>query len=474
MYQLIFATFLIAIIIYTHKKLTDKFITRLIYKKNKLTAQRNLLAEQVKKDSLTNLKNRDALIHELRENIAEPNNTKNLALVGIDINNFSDINDKYGYDVGDAIIIEYSKTLQKLVNNNSFDIDEVYRISGDEFVLITEVSSLNYKDELARLYKYITNITTALDIYIKDLSINISVKAYAAIFPIHGKTCDEMVTSLHIAQLYAKKKKNNEISIYENFMFDEIKNRAIIEQKITQALSNNSFELYSQKIVDLNTKNFVGEEVLIRWKDDEFGNISPDEFIPIAEDNGQIIYIDCWVVKNVYKMINSSTLNNNDNYYYSINVSPRTLELKDFIPRIKMLIDEHKITDFSNIAFEVTEHSVVEDTAIIDNLNELQALGFKILLDDFGTGYNSFSHLINLPLDFIKIDKVFIDNIKDKKNERLFKAALAMMQNMEYGIVVEGVENQEQCNWLSSFITYDKVYLQGYHFDRPSKLKITD
>ncbi len=450
-------------IIIMYKRLMSLYALKLIRHSRCLTAQTNKLEVIASSDYLTGLRNRRAFVEDFNEFALDLPPGSNIAMVCVDINGFGKINERYGYQAGDKIISQYAKKLLKLSKDSSLPIKHIYRVEGDEFVILTTPLE-SIENELKLLYSKIKEVSSGrLDI--EHRKIRISVKVCAVVYPEHVETVDELIISAKLALNYSRKDKTK-LCIYDNSMFENIKRRLTIEKKIQIALAENKFTLVAQNILNIKTKEIVGSEVLIRWHDDTLGDVQPDDFITVAEESGQIKAIDRWVVEEVFKTMSRS---NNDNMrYYAINVSVLTLSSSDFIDNIKQFQLQYGVSP-QRIVFEITEYIIINQYQEISaNLDELKQLGYKISLDDFGTGYSSLSNLANLSVDYLKFDKSFIQSISSPKNKSLMLGTISLVDILGINMIIEGVETAEQLNWLEE-IGYD-LNLQGFYFHKPEPI----
>lgn len=408
-------------------------------------------------DSLTMLPNRRSLQIKV-EKIMEDSlkNNKKFALLFIDLDGFKVINDVLGHDVGDKLLKEVSLRFKKIFDNSSL----VFRIGGDEFAIIFEYENddlimLNAQDIIKNL-----NETIVID----NNSLHIGCSIGIARYPLDGDDLVSLLKHSDTAMYKAKQKSKNRYEFYTKDLTKTVSSRLKIEQALSKALENQEFYLVYQPKYNLKTKEVFSVEALIRWENPILGNVSPDEFIYIAEEIGLIHEIGFFVFKKACQ--DFIKLNNKLNIkMITINVSTLQLVRSNFIDEIKKILIQTNM-DTINIGIEITETYFIENMKDTKkSLNELQNLGFKILIDDFGTGYSSLQYLQKLPIDIIKIDKSFVSSLDD--NDSIIKAIVALSKSFNYITVAEGIETKEQEDKL---IELGVDLGQGYLFSKPKRL----
>ena len=415
-------------------------------------------------DSLTGLYNRinfeEYLAHALL--IAQRNNSM-LGVLFIDLDRFKIINDTLGHNIGDEVLITVAKRLKKALRDSDF----IARWGGDEFVVILE--NLSSSNDAANVAKNIIDtLKEPMNIDTHHLITTASIGI--AFYPENGKDVNTLIKHADSAMYQAKDKGKNNFCYYTNALSQAVQNKLNIDIALHNALTNNEIYIVFQPQYDLKTNTIVSIEALIRWNNKELGLIPPDDFIPIAEDNGTIINIGYFVFeescKAYQKMKNSGT----ELKYIAINVSSIQFKDANLLKTFLSISQKYELNP-SEIEIEITERFIMEHTK--SNMNLLQSFrnhGFKISIDDFGTGYSSMSYLKQLPIDTIKIDKSFIDDIKKGSPDNvIIEAITALSKTLGYQIVAEGIETQEQENFLKS-ISCDIG--QGYLFSRPVSCEV--
>ncbi|PYG87621.1 diguanylate cyclase (GGDEF)-like protein [Ruminiclostridium sufflavum DSM 19573] len=440
--------------------ITSIVVTLLIYLYlNKLDCNQNTIAEFALTDTLTGLPNRRSFNDCLFGLISEQNNEPcKFALVMIDIDDFKNINDSVGHDSGDELLCQVAERWKVVQNKNDF----IARLGGDEFTIIIE----NYgsDNELKQNILKYSNVLSDRFI-VKDNYFYVSASFGVALFPEHSKDSSEILRFADAAMYYAKNISGMDISVYDPSMTETIESNVNLEQKIRTALEENKLYFALQPQYDTKAKKLRGFEALARMKD-EYGNqISPALFIPVAEKTGLITGVDNWVIRNSMLFFKKKLIRAYDNILLSVNISVLHLLNKGFLDEILQILDE---TGFppDNLEIEITESVFISSISkAVDILKELKKLGIRIALDDFGTGYSSLSYLTKLPIDILKIDKSFIDELLVSDSGRNYVAAIISIGHiMNFSVLSEGVEVQEQIDILTSL---GSDYIQGYVWGKP-------
>ncbi len=406
-------------------------------------------------DQLTGLKNRFALQERL-DYIKQENELGKYALLYIDIDNFKYINDAMGHRFGDLLL---TKVSERLLNVTATD-NSVYRIGGDEFIVLID----NY-DKKEYVERAAVSILKAFKSLFEVESINIftTISIGISTYPEHGKEIDSLLKNADIALYKAKESGKNRIVFYNDPMNDEIAGRVKIEKNLRTALENKEFELYYQPQLDIRTGTISGLEALIRWRSGELGFVSPQDFIGVAEATHLIIPIGEWVLRTACQFLYNLERLGYKGLSMSVNISMLQLLQDDFVDMVLDNIDAVNINPIQ-LELEITESILMESYEVIaKKLKILRARGIRIALDDFGKGYSSLNYLKLLPITTLKIDKTFIDTISSK-GKTLTDLIVKMGRSMDLCVVAEGVETQEQLDFL---IKHKCNKIQGYLFSKP-------
>ncbi len=385
-------------------------------------------------------------------------NKKNAALLILDIDNLQSINDSRGYNEGDALIQGVCEVLKQFENHGV----QIFRYGDDEFALI--INNFDTEDSLANF----------IDCIYESFQIKqISVSGGISFFPSNSELSEELIRFADMALQYAKKNGKNNFTYFEPDMQRLFIQKLTLQSKMTTALLENSFSQYYQPQFDINTGKLRGFEALIRWTDAELGNIPPSIFIPIAEETGLIIPIGRWILRTAVKTLKTWQEKFHFDGVMSVNISPIQLLQDNFIEELDEIVRNEKI-DPTLLEIEITEGVFIhkmEET--VEKLKAIRERGIRVSLDDFGTGYSSLSYLQSLPLNTLKIDKSFINDItsKDGVQANITSSIIKMVGNMGLETIAEGVEYPEQLDLLTHFKCN---IVQGFLRGKPMPQKLCD
>ncbi|QOG11486.1 EAL domain-containing protein [Arcobacter sp. FWKO B] len=412
-------------------------------------------------DSLTKLPNRDFLMQRLEQVVAQ-SSRKNLkfALLTLDLDHFKDINDSYGHTTGDELLVEIAKKLKQRLRLE----DSVFRLGGDEFAILLE--HIENTQAISVVARDVINILNQSYKTKNGLELRINASIGIAIYPEHGLTAKQIFQNADASLYLAKEKGRGVFAYYSDELTIAALKRVEIETKLRNALIKNELRLYYQPQIDMKSGKIVGAEALIRWIKSDGTVISPIEFIPIAEQTGLINIIGEWVINEacmqVKKWIDKKLVNE---FTMAVNISAKQFYNSDINKFISTTLRLHKL-DAGYLEIELTESALVEkEEETIGILDCLRAQGVRIALDDFGTGYSSLSYLKKFPLDMIKIDKSFVDDIPHEKSDmEIATTIISIGHTFGFRVLAEGVETQEQLDFLKS--QGCDVY-QGYFKSKP-------
>ena len=403
-------------------------------------------------DSLTELPNRKYFLKTLNEKVKI---SKPFSLFVIDINRFKQINDMLGHYFADQLLIRVGQNLRKQVNSECF----LSRISGDQYTLICCALS---DEEISELMSAIYS-SFKIPFNINNYNIKVDIFCGGALFPKTGKSVGVLLQQADIA-LRAAKQKQSDYVLYNDKLDNDAKSRLEISSKLHNALTNKEFEVYYQPMNKIQSDDTYHLEALVRWPQKEGGFISPDQFIPIAEQNNLIKQITLFVLnsicKNLYELKKNGT-----KACVHINLSARDLQDNLLSEQLAQLIEVGVLLPHELI-LEVTETAIMQDLSKAKKvLQKLSEQGFVISLDDFGTGYSSLSMLLELPIDQIKIDRSFVMSMHQEGiGYQIVKSIIFMAHNLNCTVVAEGVETKEVTEQL---ISLQCDYLQGYFYSQP-------
>lgn len=409
-------------------------------------------------DSLTGLANRAELDERLQSAINQAQREKQqLAVLFMDLDRFKGINDTLGHQVGDKLLIEVGKRLQSGLRKS----DVLARLGGDEFAVLIHNSNPDQAAEVAD--KLIESINTPYDVEQYNLQVTTSIGI--SMYPDDGRSASAILKSADTAMYNSKEAGRNQFSFYAKKMNDRAERRLFLERHLRQAVRDKCFDIAYQPKWNITADKVVGLEALVRWNLEGEGAISPAEFIPIAEDCGLISEIDSWVMQTACNGILECYGGKKPDVRLSVNLSPVHFMRFDVSQQIKELI---KTTGFPPdcLELEITETVISSEIdEVYKQLSIIRAMGIEISIDDFGIAYSSLSRLKQLPLNTLKIDRSFIQDIgKDEDDEVIVRTIIDMAHNLNLKVVAEGVETEEQYNYVRK---YNCDCVQGFLFSRP-------
>ncbi|XPF92609.1 EAL domain-containing protein [Colwellia sp. RE-S-Sl-9] len=410
-------------------------------------------------DALTSLPNRFLALDRLSQmlNEAERNNEKT-AVFFLDLDDFKKVNDSLGHEVGDKLLIESAHRLKQAIRKE----DTVGRLGGDEFIVLLR-GLTDDNNALVIAETLLDTFREPFQIDGRELILTLSIGI--AIYPDNGCCASDLLRNADTAMYQAKALGRNSHSFFTKEMNVTMIRRFEIEEQMRGALERNEFEVYYQPQFDVKSKKIVAAEALLRWHNNTLGNVTPDEFIPIAEHTGLIVPIGQYVVKQALNFLSHWQIVDQKKYTIAVNLSPRQFRDKELLNIIKQSLKDANV-HANSLEFEITEGVLMTGQSYIDEaLVELNKLGTKLSMDDFGTGYSSLSYLRQYAFDVIKIDRSFIHDITINKEDRvLVKATIAMAHSLGLVVVAEGVEMHEQLTILDEL---GCDYVQGYYFSKP-------
>lgn len=394
-------------------------------------------------DALTELPNRALLMDRVDMAIRQGRRSnRSVAVLMLDLDHFKRVNDSLGHQAGDELLLAVAKRIQ----NTLRETDTVARLGGDEFVVVlTEVGT---REELKETVKRIIHrISAPLTIQNHELMITTSVGG--CLFPGDGEDAVTLIKNADTAMYAAKAAGRNNYQWFSPEMQKQTEAKLVMTGAMQHAIDSNQFMLHYQPEVNLKDGALVGFEALIRWQHPQYGNISPDEFIPLAEETGQIMPIGEWVLRTACREIVNIEKETGRRLTLAVNVSPRQFQHKDWIDVVRSAIRESGIRP-SQLELEITEGMLMDkpqESALV--LHELRDIGTGVVLDDFGTGYSSLSYLSRFPISKIKIDRSFVrDLTQDSTDAAVIDAVIAMAHSLKISVIAEGIETEDQLAYL--------------------------
>ena len=413
------------------------------------------------RDRTTSLPNRNLFFTNLHNLVQQDAHHE---LLVFDLYNFKKINDSLGHQLGDSLLAKLAMRLNKLTREN----DVFYRLGGDEFALV--MSNTNDLHVITRTAKqFLAAISTPFKMAGHELAITSSVGI--VLFPEDGNTPEVLLKNADTAMYHAKKKGNSYLFFNDTMNRQAVK-RLQIENLMRFGLKEDHFEVYYQPKMNIRTGKLTGMEALVRFITPKKGIISPGVFIPIAEETGQIIDIGEVVLnkacRDVKKWLDDGLFNGR----VAVNLSAKQFSLPDLTSRIDIILQKNALPSYF-LELEITEGTVMDDpNEAINIMRSLSARGIHLAMDDFGTGYSSLAYLKQFPLNTLKVDKAFIDDMKNERGRNMVDSIVTIAHNLDLHVVAEGVEQAHQIDILK---TLNCETVQGYYYSKPlSKDEFTE
>jgi len=409
-------------------------------------------------DALTGLINRFLFLEIVKNTIdnSKRQNSK-FSVLFLDIDRFKDINDTYGHSAGDLLLKSVAKRLKKCVRAE----DAVCRLAGDEFAILLKDAD---EDSVIAIVKKIISLAQQ-SIESENNLFNITLSIGISCYPRDGLDVDILMSNADTAMYKAKELGRDTYQFYNKKMSESAQSRVILEKNLKIALQENQFEAFYQPQIDTTTGEIIGAEALIRWNSPELGFVSPADFIPIAEQTKLIIKIDLWMMRETMNQLVDFQKSGIDIKKLSLNISAKQLESKEMIADLKTILKETGF-EASRLELEITEREMMTNPeATILILDEIKKLGISISIDDFGTGHSSLAYIKRLPIDKLKIDKSFIDELPyDKEGVAIVRSVISIAKNLQLDLIAEGVETHEQRDFL---LREGCTKVQGYLYSKP-------
>ena len=407
-------------------------------------------------DELTMLPNRRLFEDYLDQSIEYASSDgQRFAILFIDLDRFKRINDTLGHSIGDELLKSVANRLEECVRSTDCcrqlasaagPDKRLARFGGDEFVL--KLHGVESEEEVAKVASRIVSVLTP-PFNCDGHQFVITPSIGIALYPEDGRSSEELVMNADSAMYRAKSSGRNNYKFFSETMRTKSLHRLDLENEIRRATEDQLFELYYQPKVDIDSWTIVGAEALLRWSHPERGNISPAEFIPIAEETGMITAIQQWVLREACKELSSWSSIRPQPLTISVNISSHHFHGGTIVDDVRETVSESRI-DPRNLELEITESVLLLDTnSTVKSLRSLKAIGVALSIDDFGTGYSSLSYLSRLPIDTLKIDRSFVENLHRQKDDAAICAAIIAIANrLGLHVVAEGVEVEEQLEFL--------------------------
>lgn len=420
----------------------------------------SMLEYQATHDSLTNLPNRVLLVEQVKREIAyAQENNSSFILVFIDLDRFKLINDSFNHETGDILLKLVAERLSSIARKK----DMIARLSGDEFIFIAVPSKAEHIEDSSYIAKRILEaLNKTLNIAHRELMISASLGL--SIYPQDGTTVEELLRHADLAMYRAKALGGNQFQFYANELQEKCVTRLEKETDLRQALLENEFFIAYQPQYDTKNQKLIGVEALIRWNHPKHGIHLPMDFIPLAEETGLIVPIGEWLIRTACRQNKAWQDKGLTPFPIAVNIATKQFMQPNFISMIKDILTETKL-EAKYLEVEITENVLINSNSVIHAIRQLKQMGVNIVLDDFGTGNSGFNYLHHLPIDQLKIDQSFVQNINtNRSDEIIIQAIINMANSLKLDVVAEGIETLGQLKFLESHSCYK---VQGFYFNQP-------
>ncbi|MEH8017305.1 EAL domain-containing protein [Rheinheimera muenzenbergensis] len=409
-------------------------------------------------DPITLLPNRQYFMQRVAEALQLASNN-HCAVLLLDLDNFKNINDSFGHSAGDELLRLVSQRLQRLCLPEHI----LARLGGDEFaVLVTKISGL------AQLNLLTGKLMQALQqpcMLANKVEVIPAASLGIALWPEHATDPEGLLRAADAAMYAVKSQGRNNIAFYDAGLTVQARQRVVMESRLRSAINLGQLYCVYQPQLELSSGRIVGAEVLLRWHDEQLGQVSPAEFIPLAESCGLIHQLGLWVLQHSCHQVSQWLQAGLPAFRLAVNVSAQQFAKDTMLQQLKQVLKDSGLSA-QLLELEVTESALMTDEVrVIDTMHQIRALGVRLAIDDFGTGYSSLSYLKRLPLDVLKIDKRFIEHIPAEQDDKqIASAIIALAHTMNFKVLAEGVETAEQLQFLQQ---QGCDYYQGYYFSKP-------
>jgi diguanylate cyclase (GGDEF)-like protein/PAS domain S-box-containing protein len=421
-------------------------------------AERKLL-HQANYDQLTDLPNRYYMQSYIGSAFARARRGHSkVSLLFIDLNNFKDINDTLGHGIGDELLKQVADRIRPLLRG----VDTAARLGGDEFLILLEGLQKQEQAEVV-IQKIINSFKEPFHVESNEIFTSASIGV--STFPDDGDSVELLMQYADTAMYNAKKDSTRDYCFFSHELREYIDRQLAVKNHLRHAVSRGELSVFYQPKVDTNSEKIIGAEALVRWNNPELGNVPPEMFIPVAEKYGLIEEVGNWVLKAACKEASRWQETAETPLHIAVNISPRQFRTTDFLDTVDEALSESGLPEHL-LEIEITENLLIQDTTEpLEILNALHKKNIVLSLDDFGTGYSSLSYLKQFPLQVLKIDRSFInDMMMNQFNMSLVDAIVALAHNLGLSLVAEGVETREQLDWLRS---KNVDVIQGFFFSPP-------
>ncbi|PLR92544.1 DUF4084 domain-containing protein [Bacillus sp. T33-2] len=446
-------------------KLNEELEQKVLARTNEVTRKNEELEQMVASiqflanhDVLCDLPNRRFFEATLNKVIQRSKMTNDsFALLFFDMDRFKLINDTYGHTFGDSLIQGLGDRLKNFANDKYF----ISRLGGDEFTILLE--SVGNRGEVTETVQTLQQILSKPYI-IDGIEINLSISVGISLFPLNGKTSEELIKQADTAMYLAKETGRNNFKFYTSTLKDAYTAKLNMENRLRKAIDMNHFTLHYQPQLNIETGKVTCVEALLRWEDPHKRIISPGEFIPIAEETGLILPIGEWVLSTACKQMRYWNHAGYPDLRIAVNISPRQFQQKNFVEMIKKVLTDTGLNP-QNLEIEITETLAMYNIEqVMQKLESLRRIGVHISIDDFGTGHSSLAYLKEFPIQTLKIAREFIVDFHAPANKAIITTIIMMAKNLNLNVIAEGVETEEQFSFLKA---HECNEIQGYFYSKP-------
>lgn len=424
-----------------------------------VVSSRRKLVAAARTDALTRLPNRRALEEQLPVMLdAARKAQESVAVLFVDLDRFKNINDTMGHRAGDSLLRAVCNRFVERLSTPA----TVYRTGGDEFVVV--VDRVRHKRTIA------ASAMDVLAVFNEPFAVDgrelfVSASVGASVFPKNADGADALMSYADSAMYRAKEHGGNNAKFYDSTMHARALERLALEQDLHHTVGRGEMDLVFQPVVELGGGRIVGAEALLRWNHPALGTLAPQGFISIAEETGAIVGISRWVLREACLRAANMRAYVDPDFRIAVNLSPRDFYEPDFAQRLAGILRQAHLPP-SALDVEVTENIILNDAAVA-TLHQVHDLGVRIVMDDFGVAYSSLNYIKRLPVNALKIDKTFVDNVtSDPYDQGIVKAITTLGKTLGMRIIAEGVETDAQRHFLRSL---ECDYAQGYYFARPGR-----
>ncbi len=422
------------------------------------------LAKLAQFDSLTGLNNRFSFGSILKQTISRcQRNNLMAALIFLDLDHFKQVNDSLGHEIGDFLLQEVASRIKECVREE----DTLSRLGGDEFTIILE-STTNHVAQNAAVVSTKIIKTLKQPFYIRNNEIIIGCSIGIAIFPESGSKSEDLMRRADLAMYKAKSDGRNTYRFFTESMQHSVHESLRLQKELRHAVDEHEFELHYQAKVCARTGLVTGAEALLRWQDSNGDSINPELFISKLEEMGLISQVGDWVIETCCQQLQKWQKHQaSKDVSIAVNLSMSQLMNTNLDASIKSYLDRYQVAP-NLLELEITESMMMSNPQrTVEVLNKLHKIGVKIAIDDFGTGFSSLGYLQTLPLDTLKVDKTFSQNIGDPATNKIVRAIIGLAHNLGLQVIAEGVEQQHQLDYL---VELNCELIQGYYYARPLPL----